>query len=479
MLARALNKLTSMQTISSQEDTIVAIATGSTPGAIGILRLSGPESLSIVSRCLKSSKALPARRMSLQTLYDPETAVLLDTVMVCYFAAPHSYTGQEMVEIHAHGGVLNLTKILELMLREGARLARAGEYTQRAFLNQKLDLSQAEAVMDVINAQTELALREAHRQLSGSISAPVAQLREALLRVMVMLEACIDFSSEENLVSLPDQEVGATLRWVLDQIERMIRAHESFRMQGYRVVLLGKPNAGKSSLFNLMLGQERAIVTPISGTTTDSLEARLHMGDVSITLIDTAGITQAKDLIEELGVQRSMQEAEGADFVLWLCDACERPALPEQMCQLLNGYAARERLLVVLNKMDLAPGPMDAQRSAIMELLPGLSKAQIFEISSVTRSGVQALEAALKTQIGTQERELEGQSVVTSQRHIVLLRGAMESLSRAAQALGAGLAAECIAADVREACDDLGQITGAIATDDVLNAIFSQFCIGK
>ncbi|MFA5624175.1 MAG: tRNA uridine-5-carboxymethylaminomethyl(34) synthesis GTPase MnmE [Bradymonadales bacterium] len=463
-------------------DTIVAIATGNAPGAIGILRISGADSLDILKRCHQATKALEPRQMTLRKLYDPENGELLDQVMLCYFPAPHSYTGEDVVELYAHGGRLNLARILDALCGAGARLAQPGEYTQRAFLNRKLDLSQAEAIMDIIGAQTQRALREAQKQLSGSVSKPVQDLRQQLLKIIITLESCIDFSEQEELLSLPREELRADFHKIIAQIQAMLRASESLRLDGYRVALLGKPNAGKSSLFNMMLGQDRAIVTDISGTTTDTIQERVKLGGIDICLIDTAGIGDADNLIEQLGVERSLKEAERADIILWICDINDNFTLPpESVCRNLDAYIEENAFFLILNKIDLQSSHTTTESAfgLLQERFPKLDRGQIFELSTVTGAGMVYFEEKLARHLRTREEENEGLALVTSQRHITLLRNSLIALTRALEALQDGLPAECIAADVRDALDALGQIVGSIAADDVLNAIFSQFCIGK
>ena len=302
------------------QSTIAAISSGQMPAAVGIVRISGPNSLGIVQKCLHQ-KALKPRMMHARSLYHPECDEKIDDVLVCYFKGPHSFTGEDSVEIYAHGGLTNLSRVLDLICSAGAQLAEPGEFSKRAFLNGKIDLSQAEAIMDVIHAQNSRQCREAQRQLSGSVSKSVEELRASVMSILCAVEASIDFSSEEELAPLPVEQIRSGGRMLLDQMKRMQRAHDQYRVGGLKTVFVGKPNAGKSSLFNCLLGHDRAIVTQIAGTTTDTIESQVSIGTELFTLVDTAGVTETDNLVEKIGVQRARDQIQNADLLLLLFDA--------------------------------------------------------------------------------------------------------------------------------------------------------------
>lgn len=459
--------------------TIAAISSGQMPAAIGVIRMSGPDSLEILKKCLHR-KEIRARYMHSRTLYDVD-GEKLDEVVVCFFAGPHSYTGEDSVEIYAHGGLINLSRILQALFRAGAEPAQAGEFSRRAFVNGKLDLARAEAVMDVIHAQNEMQCREAQRQLSGSVSKSVQELRGFVMELLCAVEATIDFSQEEDLAPLPVERLTRGTDRVLEQIDRMKRASQKFRASGYRTAIVGRPNAGKSSLFNHLVGHERAIVTEIAGTTTDTLEASVTLGHHLFELIDTAGITETENPVERIGVARARDQVVQADILMLLIDG-ENPDISfftenspfseEQIREL-----AREgRLIAVHTKCDLNNRPdFDHETQTFFnkyELVP-------MEISTFSGQGIRLLGERLNTCADDLSREFENVTLMTSQRHIALLESSAQSLIRAREALEGGLPAECIAADLHDAANALDTITGAFASEDIINEIFSHFCVGK
>ena len=460
--------------------TIAAISSGQMPAAVGIVRLSGPESLEIVQKCLHN-KTLRPRMMHARNLYHPQNDEKIDDVLVCYFKGPHSYTGEDSVEIYAHGGLTNLSRVLECICLAGAQHAGPGEFSKRAFLNGKLDLSQAEAIMDVIHAQNELQCREAQRQLSGSVAKSVEALRASVLSILCAVEASIDFSSEEELAPLPVEQIRTGGQKLLDQMERMQRAHEQYRSGGLKTVLVGRPNAGKSSLFNTLLGHERAIVTQIAGTTTDTIEAQVTIHGELFNLVDTAGVTETDNPIEKIGVQRARDQIQSADLLLLLFDAASTDdtiltELFDLLGTKLTTFCQQNRLFIIRTKSDTAANAtLPKQLNAFVQA----HSLKIYALSVLTRQGLQELENALVQASQAIAQQFENVTLITSQRHITQLSQASASISRAIESLDLGLPAECIAADLHEAADALAQITGTIASEDVINEIFSHFCIGK
>jgi len=458
--------------LMTENTTIVAIASGTAPAAIGVIRISGPQSLAVLQRIIDRPVTKP-RLMYHRRILD-RSAEVIDDVMVCTFRAPSSFTGEDAAEIYAHGGGVNLSRVMDAVIDAGAVMAEPGEFSLRAFLNGKIDLTHAEAIMGIIHAQNDLQCREAQRQLSGSVSRTVEDLRRMILDLRCLVEASIDFSSEEELAPFPTEALAQQLAVSLDQLSRMRRAHERYRPGGHRVVFLGKPNAGKSSLFNALLGHERAIVTPIAGTTTDTLEASVSFAGRTFMLVDTAGITQTDDPIERIGVQRTEAQCAAADILVWLMakDAAEALDITPDM----ETAATQGRLIMVETKADLPDMPNDWPRvrsfCAQHAIVP-------IPVSTVTRAGLHAFETALAHMAESIETNFAATTLVTSQRHVAQIDIAHAALTRAADALSAALPAECIAADLYEAAQALACITGVIASDDILHEIFSQFCIGK
>ena len=459
--------------------TIAAISSGQVPAAIGVIRLSGPNALEIIQSCLHK-KTLSPRYMHNRKLYD-EHDEILDDVLLCYFKSPRSFTGEDCIEIYAHGGSVNLSRILQAVYRAGAQPAQPGEFSRRAFINGKIDLASAEAIMDVIHAQNEMQCREAQRQLSGSVSKTVQELRDLVMRLLCAVEATIDFSQEEDLAPLPVDQIRSGTTRVLDQIERMKRASEQYRGGGFRTVLMGRPNAGKSSLFNRLLGHERAIVTDIAGTTTDTLESSVTIGSYLFEIIDTAGIVDSSNPIERLGVERARDQVRQADIVIMLIDGNDPDEnilheLGLMLGDQLPRFMDEKRLVVAHTKSDLQERPVFPK--AISQFLDQYALVPI-EISTKTADGLKILEDRMIAQAASLSTAFENVTLMTSQRHISLLETAAKSLLRARQALDDGMPAEFIAADLHDAAQSLDTITGAFASEDIINEIFSHFCVGK
>jgi tRNA modification GTPase len=452
-------------------DTIAAIATPPGEAGIGILRLSGPEAQTIARRLFRPRRShdpWQSHRLYLGDILDSQGHVL-DEVLLTLMRAPHTYTREDLVEIHCHSGSAVLKAILGEVLAQGARLARPGEFTLRAFLSGRLDLSQAEAVLEVIKARTEASLRVAQGHLAGGLGRRLSELRIALLSVLAPLEAALDFPEEAaELSSAAIKEQLAAPHHDLEQLLATYR-HGRLLREGVRVVLAGRPNVGKSSLLNRLLDADRAIVTDIPGTTRDVIEATVNLGGVAVCLSDTAGLREARDLVEELGVARSREHMSQADLILYLVDASQ-PLAPED-AQVLKELADRPAL-IVMNKIDLPP-------KLQVENLRSYSPHPVVAISALTGQGLQDLEAAILDLVLAGGVTTEGE-MVTQGRHA-------ELRARAGPALGRGRGLldraeppwELVALEVKEALLALGEITGEEVGDAVLDHIFSQFCIGK
>lgn len=433
-------------------DTIAAISTPFGEGAIAVLRISGPAAIEILQR-ISALENPPSRTALLTTIEDG--GKVLDHVLATVFRAPASYTGEDLVEISCHGGILLTRRVLDLLLRNGARTAEPGEFTQRAFVNGKMDLTQAEAVMDLIQAHTDLALRAANEQLSGALGREVTRLRDALLDIRAHVEAYIDFPEEDIDPETGDVLIGKLVE-IHTSLESLLSTADQGRIlrEGVRTAIVGSPNAGKSSLLNRLVGFDRAIVSELPGTTRDTVEEFINIHGIPLRLIDTAGIRDSSDRIEKEGIARSHREIELADLVLHIVDVSE-PA------RKLIRYP---REILVLNKSDLpAAGGWPG----------GIA------VSCKSGEGIAELAAEIR-RVVTEGAATWNESVVAiNARHQACLVKASTAVSAAMEALAAGRSAEFAAADLHAAMEALGEVAGKLDTEDILDKIFSTFCLGK
>ncbi|MBR2145184.1 MAG: tRNA uridine-5-carboxymethylaminomethyl(34) synthesis GTPase MnmE [Akkermansia sp.] len=441
-----------------QSETIAAIATAPGTGAIAVIRVSGPQAQQVVQGCT-NGRRLQARLATLVRVRDTRGCVI-DECVATYFAAPASFTGEDTVELSCHGGMLVTRRVLERLLACGARPAEPGEFSRRAFENGKLDLTQAEAVMDIISAGSDLALRAAQNQLQGAIGNQVAAAADILINVAAHVEAYIDFPEEDIAPDTTD-----TLLRQLDEVETILRrllatADEGRLLrEGIRTAIIGAPNVGKSSLLNMLLGYERAIVSSTAGTTRDTIEESVALGGLRLRLIDTAGLHESADAIERVGMERSRRAGAEADLILEVADAtAPRPALE------LPQTGAHHLLL--LNKCDLPLHPDWAAEQAAIR------------ISCRAGTGREALEQAVEKLFLSESGERDSLAAINT-RHRHALQQALEYLAAARVALCAGESPEFVDVDLRAALDSLGSITGRIDTEDILTRVFSTFCLGK
>ncbi len=448
-------------------DTIAAIATSIGSGGIGIVRLSGPDALSILQRLYRPARrAFAPRRLTYGHIADPASGELIDEVMVVYMPGPHTYTRQDVVEIDGHGGTAPLRRILELCLQAGARLAGPGEFTLRAWVNGRIDLAQAEAVADLVEAQTEAGRRLAMTQLGGQLSERVRQVCQLLMSVLAWLHASLDLEVDE----IPPLDIQETLMRGQALLQDLLAGAERgiLYRQGVRAAIVGRPNVGKSSLLNALLRVERAIVTPIPGTTRDTLEETLNLNGIPLVLVDTAGIRSGvQDTVESLGIERSHAALGQADLALLVVDVAEPLADADLEIATLIGA---KPVIVIGNKTDL-PALADWHN-----LLP---HAPHIEISALTGIGLSDLEQAIEQTVIGGQVQADHTALVGHPRHRDLLRRAGDSIQAALQAHRAGLPADCLSIDLTAAIHVLGEITGETAGEGLLEAIFSQFCIGK
>ncbi|GIV61032.1 tRNA uridine-5-carboxymethylaminomethyl(34) synthesis GTPase MnmE [Rhodocaloribacter litoris] len=459
------------------EDTIAALATARGRAALAVLRVSGPEAVSVVNACFrgKDLTAVPSHTAHVGYLLAPDGAEI-DQVVVTVFRAPHSATGEDVVEVSCHGGDFAPQLILESLLAHGARMAAPGEFTQRAFLNGKLDLAQAEAVADLIHAGSTLAHRVSLAHLQGRYSAGLARLREELLELCAYVELELDFAEEdvefadrERLLHLLD-ESEATLSGLLDSYRLGVLLRD-----GVTVVIGGRPNAGKSTLLNALVGRERAIVSDVPGTTRDEIEAEAEIRGLRFRFVDTAGLRQTADAIEAEGVRRARRSIEAGDVLVYVYDLT-RGLDAEEAAFLREIRHTRPalRVLVVGNKRDLVPGRIGPPEGLDGTFLP-LSARDATSDAAALAPLVDALVAA----VGDDLSRADASPVVMNQRHRAHLRRALDAVRAARRAFDAGASGDTLALDLRTALHELGAITGAVTTEDVLDQIFSRFCIGK
>lgn len=456
--------------------TIAAIATPLGEGGIGIVRLSGNKSLAIVEKIFQpaSSKKLKNNSHCLiyGTIIEPNGQAI-DEALVVYMRGPHSYTAEDVVEIQAHSSIAGLQKILSLVLANGARLANPGEFTQRAFLNGRLDLTQAEAVLDIIKSRTQASLKLAMRQHKGLLSKKISSYRQLLKDIVVQLEAVIDYP-EEDIEDLTAQDVSAKLQALQTQLKELLDSAKVGKVlkEGLRVVITGQPNVGKSSLLNLLLQEERAIVSNIAGTTRDVIEEKLIVAGIPIVLVDTAGIRETEDVIEKIGVAKSYSNIESADLVLLMLDASQGLNADDE--KLLAAIGEQE-YFVLVNKIDV-PADLEKIKSQLALYKP---KKTIY-LSLVTGEGMAEFKEQLTQQVfGSSGQLLEDNVYIQNVRHEQLLQTAAQHLQEAEQALQLGISLDCAVIDLRLCIDNLGCITGESVQDEIINEIFSRFCIGK
>lgn len=458
------------------EDTIAAVATAIGEGGIGIVRISGPLALEIVCRIFRpvSGRSLvdsPSHTAVYGHVYEPQTGMDIDEVLILVMRAPRSYTREEVVEIHCHGGPVPLRHILSLVLDQGARLAEPGEFTKRAFLNGRLDLSQAEAVIDVIRAKTDASLRLAVGQLAGSFSALIRGLRQRILGLIARMEVTIDFP-EEDIEELTGREVAEALDNICSELDSLLATVQTGRIlrEGLATAIIGKPNVGKSSILNALLGVERAIVTEIPGTTRDIIEEYVNIGGIPLRIVDTAGIHETADVVERLGVERSRQVASAADLILLVLDASAPLSAEDQtVLSMLSGRQS----IIIINKTDLPSVLELAEVSRIAGDRP------IIRISALERSGISDLERSIGEMVFSGQISQAECAFVSNVRHAHLLREVFRRLSEALTTVRGGLPPDCVIVDMRAAWEMMGEITGETAGEDILDEIFSKFCIGK
>ncbi len=456
------------------EDTIAAVATAYGEGGIGIIRISGEEALPILQGIFEfhgDTDTFTSRRMTYGKIIDKEKNQIIDEVLAVYMKGPKTYTAEDVVEINCHGSMVSLRKTLALVLRKGARLAEPGEFTKRAFLNGRLDLSQAEAVIDMIRAKTDKSFDVAVSQLEGRLSLKVEEIRQKLLDLLVDITVNIDYP-DEDIEEMTYEKLEESIVETQDMIEKLLATSSTGRMirEGIKIAIVGKPNVGKSSLMNGLLKETRAIVTDIPGTTRDTIEEVLSIRNIPVYLVDTAGIRETSDKVEKMGIEKSKEAFNQADFILFLLDG-SRP-LEEEDLQIMELLKERKSL-VLINKRDLG------EAISIEEISAKLPASQVIEASLLKGQGITEIEDAVEDLVYGGEIVQKESMMVNNVRHIELLQQAVKSLTDALHMSERREALDFIEVDVKNAYERLGEIIGETVSDDIINEVFARFCLGK
>lgn len=458
-----------------EEDTIVALSSPLGKGAIAVIRVSGKDALGVVNPLLKKKLGGEAVRVAqFNEIFRPADSDPIDQVVTTYYKAPHSYTGEDLIEIGCHCNPLIIDAIIGEIIQQGARMAQPGEFTFRAFMNGKMNLSQAEAVAEVINARTRQSLSQSIRHLEGKLSDRIQSIRNEILDYLSLIEISLDFS-DEDIEIMPLKTLAEKIRHTLTQLLQLLHTYDYGRLlqEGIKLLILGKPNVGKSSLLNALLQRERAIVSDIPGTTRDYIEASLEIDGLLVQAVDTAGIRSTEDQVEAIGVERALEQLHTTDVGLCLFEAHrELTGDDEALLRIVEAHRQELLFIIVANKIDLGKHPSTMERLNALEL-------PVVEVSALNHLGMEALKSAIRSRLITDESLESEEVVVTSARHKTALEKTITALNHALEAIEQHSTEEIIAVELRVALDHLGEITGETTTEDVLNHIFANFCIGK
>lgn len=457
-----------------QMDTIAAISTALGEGAIGIVRMSGEEAIEIANRVYKGKDLtkVPTHTIHYGHIIDPRTNEVLDEVMVTVMKGPKSFTIEDIIEINTHGGIIAVQSVLEALLQAGARLAEPGEFTQRAFLNGRIDLSQAEAIMDLIQAKSKKAMTASMSQLQGGLSKPIRELRQEMLQTLATVEVTIDYPEYDDVEELSMTQLKETAISVKEKIQLILDKAQRGKIfrQGINTAIIGRPNVGKSSLLNYLVGEEKAIVTEIAGTTRDTVEEFVSVRGIPLHLVDTAGIRQTDDVVEAIGIERSKQAMDQADLIILLINQAEEFSQEDQ--QLLEITHGRNRI-IILNKQDL---PTKVRTE---DLAPWVEAKDIVTASVMTQEGLDDLESQIEERFFKGQLESADINYLLNTRHTQLLQEAMDSLDEVIEATEMMIPVDLIQIDFTHAWNVLGEIIGESVQDELLTKLFSEFCLGK
>lgn len=464
------------------QKTIAAISTAMSNSGIGIVRMSGPEAFEIADQIYrgKNNKKLSSQKShTIHYGYIVENGETVDEVLVMLMRGPHSYTGEDTVEINCHGGVYVVKRILEILIFHGARPAEPGEFTKRAFLNGRIDLSQAEAVGDLITSQNEYALKSSISQLKGNIKEKITKMREQILYHTAFIETALD-DPEHISVDGYGEELLEIMDMLIQEIEGLLKTCDNGRIikEGINTVILGKPNAGKSSLLNVLIGEDRAIVTDIAGTTRDVLEEHINLQGVSLNIMDTAGIRDTEDLVEKIGVDKAKSHADQADLLIYVIDAsAPLDENDNEILQLMKGKPA----IILLNKSDLnmVVGKSEVQKAYYQSNGENSENIPIIEVSAKHQQGIDLVEQTLKDMFFEGNLAFNDEIYITNVRHKTALRDACDALNRVRDSIHGKMPEDFYSIDLMDAYEALGSITGETIGEDLVNEIFSKFCMGK
>lgn len=457
-------------------DTIVAISTPLASAGIGIIRISGDDALAITKKIFIPKKDINYMELKSHTLHyghiiDSQFDRTLDEVLVSFMLAPNTYTREDVIEINAHGGLIVMQSILSLVLRQGARIAEPGEFTKRAFLNGRIDLSQAEAVMDIIHAKTELALNASVKQLSGNIKVEIESIKQIIIGLIAHIEASIDYP-EYDIEELEFDKVKNNCNELSLRILKLIKSYDHGKIirEGIKTAIVGRPNVGKSSLLNALLKEQRAIVTEVPGTTRDTLEEYMNVHGIPLKLIDTAGIRITEDTVEKIGVSRSKALIQDADLILFVINSSE-PLTEED--DVIMDLITDQKVIILMNKSDL---DNQVKKEHLKE---HLRNCTIIETSATRFQGLDILEDEIKQQFMTGNIDMDNEVVVHNARHKQSLEKSYQALLQVIESIDNGMPEDCWAIDMHNSYEHLSEVTGDHVTDDVISQIFSQFCLGK
>lgn len=455
-------------------DTIASVSTSMGEGAISIIRISGPSALNIIDKIFeaknkKSIFSMKSYSMRYGHIIDREKNEVIDEVIVSYMKEKRSYTGEDTIEINCHGGVVATNRVLNEVIKAGARLAERGEFTKRAFLNGRIDLSQAEAVIDIIRSKTELGMKSALKQSEGKISREIKNIREKLLTLIAGIEAAVDFP-EEDLEESTSEETDVEIKKILSYIDKLLKTAEEGRIirEGLKVAIIGKPNVGKSSLLNALINEQKAIVTDIPGTTRDVIEEYINIGGIPVKLVDTAGIRETNNEVEKIGIEKSKQKIDESDLIILMLDVSRK--FDEEDKKIIE-YIKHKKYIVLLNKNDL-------KKQLDKNDISNLNSKYIIDTSLKTGEGIDKLRKVIEELFFNGDVDVED-IYITKNRHKEALLRAKESLISARNTLKNINQIDLVSIDLRDALRYLGEITGETVEEDILNKIFSEFCIGK
>lgn len=456
------------------KETIAAIATGMSNSGIGIIRMSGPEAISIADGIFVSArKNFRLSEEATHTVHYGNIVYednIIDEVLIIIMKAPNSYTREDVVEIDCHGGVYVMKKILDILIKSGARTAEPGEFTKRAFLNGRIDLTQAEAVIDIINSKNKYALSNSVKLLNGKLSEQITEIRKDLINNIAYIEAALDDPEHISLDNYGDKLL-ITVDNYIDKVDNLIKTVDNGKIftQGVKTVIIGKPNAGKSSILNILAGYDRAIVTDIAGTTRDTIEEQINLAGITLNLVDTAGIRNTKDVVEEIGVNKAKELVEEADLILYVVDSSTE--LDENDYNILNIIKNR-KTVILLNKSDL-----DTVTDA--DSISKITDSKVISVSAKDNTGLDELSETIVKLFASGEIDYNDEVYVSGERNKEALEETLESLKLVKKSINEGLPEDFYTIDLMNAYEQLGKITGESVEDDLVNEIFSKFCMGK